>query len=282
MRKRNRSFCNNVVLFIVGIFLALSGCDIKTQPYETEASFDHVRHFAKGGSRVCILSFTADPRLSQQGSGGPLQAARDGFTAAILDKADVAKAILQLRYRQYLYTLSSKYEIVGTMKPILREAPLHLDHQLMTSTIKSNDADYGIIVHDQYGVDWGSSLLTKTVEAYNFRVSTTVYTADGTLVWRFVSRGKAENPRRYSEPLAYAVIGKKGLSATNAVDVLDRFIKYYPKLEESLIVEDACATPHVDEFSDWSSYIGMKPKELAVFIVNDNSGSYGHLFRDIK
>jgi hypothetical protein len=137
--------------------------------------------------------------------------------------------------------------------------------------IKSAKAEYGIVVHDQYGVDWGDSITVNLVESYNFRVSTAVYAADGTLVWRFVSRGRTVDSN---------VLNYGSLEATNATAGLANFIAYYPELEESLIADDAAGRPHPDEGSGVGKYKGKKEQEIGLLIVNDKSNFV--TFSDIR
>src|SRR5437016_174283 len=101
------------LLLILSILVISSSCDVQTSPFETTTS-KYVPKFAEGGSRVCLLSFTADPRLSQKGSGGPLQALKQKAADPTAGKTDIPETVLRRRYSQYVAELSSKYQVVGT------------------------------------------------------------------------------------------------------------------------------------------------------------------------
>ncbi len=100
-------------------------------------------------------------------------------------------------------------------------------------------------------------------------MSTVVYSADGTFVWSFKGRGRAEAP---NNSFIKNLVNMWGNNATYG---LKTFVQYYPKLEELLMQDDSMGRRHLEVGTTGvAKYMRRTAKELAMCVDNVSNAPY--------
>jgi hypothetical protein len=265
------------------LLFLIASCDTTTDPYSTTVNDRQaVTKLYSGRARMCIVSFTASPKVSRQGTGGPLQALRDRAVDYSKLDSEITAGLVVADYRAFKSAFNEKFEVVGTADPAVQtDLASALSPDQISARLKAVKADYAIAVRDQYGWNEGDSIILNGVEKFNIRTCTTIFKANGQAVWAFCSRGFIEEPEAATPSPSSAPPKSDALTGASAEDMFKKFFELYPRFLLLLIKEDAAGVAHKGEGTSFNDYVNKSFKETGLFIVNDKSPSYSHIYRDL-
>lgn len=175
------------------------GCNVKKEPYISfydKASFANL--FEKKPT-LCILTCTVDPVIYD--AAGKEFDIYPGFLPGekILKKnspyyqaekkIEIKRMTEGLSFNHLQHTISvfsRRFQLVS-LKKYEDIKTNNLDKQTIIKMIKDGGADFGLMMHNQFGAKWQNN--NTGIDSYYFQFVTVIYDQKGNLVWRYCGKG---------------------------------------------------------------------------------------------
>lgn len=244
-------------------FVMAGWCD-GPPPYQTTFNRDEILKLKR--SNVIILSFYVENTL-YTGIGD----------AGSYEKETLANELTNLLGKQAFYEFISvfdkKFKIVGgkNYNEVSKEITPSQRVEIV-KTLKEQGADYGFIVNNQFGWEWG--FLKTGVTNYAFRTYIVVVDKQGHPIWQFDAKSWFRSPIGFNkDDLIKFITGVFAKAPT--VEVIKRDFKgsfyQFSELLISLITEDMQKRLHINRSFESDDSKGQ------IFTVNFNDNYLGNL-----
>jgi hypothetical protein len=261
--------------FALLAIVSVSSCNISRRPYLTIFNISSISELIQDHGKLCIVSFSSDPSLYTS-SGEELTVNPGMLPLTIVEKntnrkqaAEITTKLTSAHFEKIVAGLSERFLLVGPLVYGERKNPL-TQTQKIADAIAQDGADFGLIIHDQFGWSWASE--NTGVESYYFTTCATIYNGEGQSIWKFCNKGSIYPKLADFKTFLSGVAGGAPPMETILGDFDPYFINY-PRFVLRLIEEDAAGKAHAAWFED---YFPTKRsiRNRQPFIININDERY--------
>jgi len=280
MRKHN---IPGIFIFVF-LMLFLTSCDLSQQPYSTVCDIEQLKQLIDENHKICLVSFTVDSTLYKSDGKkldvypGGLIPEIEAFVASEKEKDDFAKKItgeLGMRhYRETCEFFSTKFNLVGNSTYNKYQRPITETSQII-KLIKKANAEYGLLIHDQFGWDW--HVENTGISYFFFKSYTIIYDKQGNVAWKFIAKGLKSHEELSITNFIEGFFGT--VFFDTVIKALKSFCENYARFIYALILEDTKGELHKSRVSD---YLELEKKFDKYLIYNGNDKRYLPKFRDVR
>jgi hypothetical protein len=237
----------------------VAGCSKK--PYTTMAVQSEIATLKQ--SKLAIASFSCDPDIAIKGG---------SVLSAVLRKAaedkkweqQLARKLSKAHFTDFLRGLeaSKTVQLVGNLTfNTDREAMATTEASRLARTIEEAGADFGLVVYDKFGWQWGPA--DTGIQYYDVRTEVAIINRRGQVIWGFKSDAVVF-PATSVEHFVSGVAATTPSDERILKDCSDLFSNH-PRFVWALIEEDIVGKAHKQKFYD---YVNKSDTKARLILIN--------------